>query len=146
MRGYWDLVEPYWETINIYDGPSVFNATFAEAPLAAGLLCAAHWCDSEVCNGGFRQFFENSTGVLAPEALRGFEAIGQEKIAGLVRQAIELLGPWYPRDRTERTQKLVPSVLARLSELDDEYYALRAVDAGGFEAAADKYAEATQNS
>ncbi|WP_369973953.1 DUF4375 domain-containing protein [Polaromonas sp. SP1] len=30
-------------------------------------LFAVHWCQSEICNGGFMQFFANSTGVLAPE-------------------------------------------------------------------------------
>jgi hypothetical protein len=71
MNSYWDLVEPVWDEINIYDGPDVFLETFQKVPLKIGYLYAVHFCQSEVCNGGFGQFFFNSTGVLAPEAVRG---------------------------------------------------------------------------
>jgi hypothetical protein len=42
--GYWSIVEPVWDAINIYDGPEVFAQTFASAPRASGLLFAAHFC------------------------------------------------------------------------------------------------------
>jgi hypothetical protein len=74
---YWSLIEPVWDEIEIYSGPEEFSRTFAGVPRSAGLLFAAHFCQSEVCNGGFNQFFSNSTGVLAPEAIEGFKAIGQ---------------------------------------------------------------------
>jgi hypothetical protein len=64
--GYWDVVEPYWNQIDIQD-PDIFQHTFQSAPKISGLMFAAHFCQSEVCNGGFHQFFWNSTGVLAPE-------------------------------------------------------------------------------
>jgi anti-anti-sigma factor len=43
MLGYWSIVEPVWDAINIYDGPEVFAQTFASAPRASGLLFAAHF-------------------------------------------------------------------------------------------------------
>lgn len=87
-EGYWRLVGPSWEEINIYDGPDVFLDSYSKAPVEAALLYAAHFCQSEVCNGGFKQFFFNPTGVLAPEAVLGFRAIGQEKVAELVENAM----------------------------------------------------------
>src|SRR5687767_13179443 len=61
---YWSLVEPVWETISIYHTPDIFLTQFNSASLASRTLFAAHWCQSEVRNGGFHQFFGNSTGVL----------------------------------------------------------------------------------
>jgi hypothetical protein len=79
-EAYWAIIEPIWQTIDISDGADVFLDTFFKAPQDAALLYAAHFCQSEVCNGGFFQFFFNSTGILAPEAVNGFRAIGQYKI------------------------------------------------------------------
>src|SRR5215468_5622343 len=79
--GYWSIVEPVWNAINIGDGPEIFAQTFASVPRVSGLIFAAHFCQSEICNGGFRQFFWNSTGVLAPEAVVGFRDIGQAQVA-----------------------------------------------------------------
>jgi len=140
MPAYWALVEPYWEAINIYDGPELFRASYNRAPLAVGLLFAAHWCEHEVCNGGFKQFFVNATGVLAPEALKAYRAIGQLRVAKIVEEAMLLLGPTYPRDRSIRRTRLTAEVFARLDELDDSYYAIRDIDGGGFDVAANAYA------
>src|SRR5262245_43021588 len=49
--GYWDTVDPVWDKISI-DGVEEFLETYAQAPLHAALLFAAHFCQSEVCNGG----------------------------------------------------------------------------------------------
>src|SRR5215204_4513255 len=75
---YWALVEPEWMRLNLSwdDGPQEFIRQFQVTPIKASHLYAAHWCQSEVCNGGFHQFFYNTTGILAPESLNGFEAIG----------------------------------------------------------------------
>jgi hypothetical protein len=89
---YWDAVEPIWDVINIYGGPDVFLATFAKVPRPVGICYAAHFCLSEVHNGGWLQFFLNSTGVLAPEAVEGFEAIGMPKLAATAREAMSLAG------------------------------------------------------
>src|SRR5580704_9011076 len=96
---YWSMVEPVWDDIEIYQGPEEFVRTFAKVPRPAGLLFAAHFCESEVCNGGFDQFFSNSTGVLAPEAIEGFKAIGQNLVAVIIQEACCLFGEPFPRER-----------------------------------------------
>ncbi|WP_164468170.1 DMP19 family protein [Caulobacter vibrioides] len=49
----------------------MFLAGFSAVPTPSKHLLATHWLQSEVHNGGFSQFFSNSTGVLAPEAVAG---------------------------------------------------------------------------
>ena len=102
----WRLIEPHWEAVSIYEGPIVFLDGFARLSKAARHLFAVWWCDSEVCNGGFHQFFSNSTGVLAPEALEGFRAIGLIECAELVELALRKFGEPYPRDREARQAAL----------------------------------------
>jgi hypothetical protein len=67
-EAYWALVEPYWDGVDIYEGPGRFLDDFKAVPARSAHLLAAHWCQSEVINGGFDQFFYNSTGVLAPDS------------------------------------------------------------------------------
>jgi len=148
---YWNAIDPIWDTIDI-DGAESFQSTFNRVPAELGLLYAAHFCQSEVCNGGFTQFFRNSTGVLAPEAVQGFLAIGQPKVANVVERAISMLGSPYLRDRAERwaaLDKLDPPSssgaqryrnIELFQPLEDEFYSLLRTEADGFENAADRYA------
>ncbi len=145
MSNYWSVVEPFWEAINIYEGPEVFSKTFDSVPRESGLLLAAHLCQSEVCNGGFRQLFANSTGILAPEAAEGFRKIGQPKIAMLIQSAMDLLGSPYSRDREERQVRLKQVAKGSLDLLDEEFFVLIESENGGFQTAADCYAEREQN-
>lgn len=43
--------------------------------------------DGQVCNGGFSQFFFNSYGELAEEALQGFQMFGMTECAEIFREA-----------------------------------------------------------
>lgn len=136
MGDCWSIVEAAWETIDIYHGPEVFRHSFESAPRASGLMFAAHFCQSEICNGGFSQFFWNSTGILAPEAVEGFREIGQVEIAALVESAMNLVGTPYPRDRQERQERLSQVPEGALDALDQKFFHLIESEAGGFEAAA----------
>ncbi len=147
---YWDLVDPIWETVSIYDGPDVFLQQYADSPEASRTLFAAHWCQSEICNGGFDQFFSNSTGVLAPEAVEAFRKIGMPQIAALVDQAMSTLGPKYPRDRDEREDAIEAAWDAfgdnesgPFGKLDELFFKLIKTENGGFREAADTYATST---
>jgi hypothetical protein len=145
--GYWELVEPVWKTISIYDGPAVYLDGMRAVPDHIGLLFAAHWAYYEMGNGGLSQFFCNSTGVVAPEAVRGFRAIGQSVTADLLKRAMRQFGRVYPRDREER-QALMNTgddpnryVADRsFDALDAQMWPLIDEEAGGFEAAADHFA------
>jgi hypothetical protein len=126
--------------MDIYDGPEVFARTFASAPRASGLLFAAHFCQSEICNGGFQQFFGNSTGVLAPGAVEGFREIGQTQISAVVEKAMSLFGSVYPRDRNERQTLLTEVSRSSFDAFDEMFYSLIDSEVGGFKPTADRYA------
>ena len=143
---YWSLVETVWDDIEIYKGPEEFARTLTRVSRPAGFLFAAHFCQSEVCNGGFGQFFSNSTGVLAPEAVEGFKAIGQAFVAEIIQEACCLFGEPYPRERSLREDKLGAIDSELLDSLDQKFYAIIDSEAGGFKTAADTYAARVRKS
>lgn len=144
---YWRVVDPVWRSISIYDGPDVFLDQFRAVPIGVGHLFAAHWCQSEVCNGGFRQFFSNRTGVLAPEAVIGFRAIGLEDWATVLNEAMQFFGEPYPRDRGLRSAKLAEVPIGDRGEgnpfrpFDDRFYSSLRDEPKRFDKAADEYAQ-----
>lgn len=107
ISSYWELLEPYFETINNYDGPDQFMSSIADVPRLVVLLYAAHMSSSEIHNGGFLQLFWNSTGVIAPDAIEAFHAMGMPILAALVAEASLLLGAHYPIDRDDRWDALL---------------------------------------
>jgi hypothetical protein len=139
IQGYWRLVDPVWKQIDIYSGADVFLRTYTAVEKQAGLMFAAHFAQSEICNGGFDQLFWNSTGVLAPEAAEGFQTIGMIETAETARAAIRMLGEDYPRERGERQDVLASVNQQALNELDKKFFVLIKADNGGFTQSADKF-------
>jgi hypothetical protein len=127
-----EALAPIWKAVDIYSGPEEFLATFRIVHEPQGLLLAARWCETEVKNGGFHQFFRNSTGVLAPESVRGFELLGMKGATALVAKAVAKFGPRYPRDDERRASMLTRLEKAGSSReewdpfhgLDDAFYEL----------------------
>ena len=141
---YWRALQPYADAVSIYDGPAVFQRQFARLPEPVGVLFAAQWLDTEVRNGGFEQFFYNSTGILAPEAYSAFRTLKLEDAAALIQSAMSVFGAGYPRDRSVRCQ-LLEGLLARTAGQDHPFEALETryyelVPLTRFETAADSYA------
>ena len=95
------------EQLNIYGEPEEYLEQLKNVAEPHAMLYAANWCQIEVCNGGFYQFFHNSTGILAPEAVGGFKLIGVPRAANVVMMAMRMLGRAYPRARRRRMAKLV---------------------------------------
>lgn len=60
--------------------------------LSPGLraIYTTHALESEVLGGGFNQYFWNSNGALADEALAGLRRIGASKHAAILEEAIQL--------------------------------------------------------
>jgi len=84
--------------------------------------------DAEVNAGGFHQYFFNSSGQYAGDALAGYELLGAEDYAAIMRSAIatyeidrDRLAP-VETDDPERFAEL--PVHAALEEVDQRYYAL----------------------
>src|SRR6218665_1001029 len=147
---YWNLVKPVWDKISIYDGGDRFVAEYEAAPEVSRVLFAAHWCQSEICNDGFHQFYGNSTGVLAPEAVDAFLKLGMPKTAGLIASSISWFDSPFPRDRLRRQGLLDAHAEANAEApdpfdgLDDPFFKALESESGGFELAANGFAEAWQ--
>ncbi len=126
--------------------PRYSYSSFAVRP-EAGLLFAAQWCQSEVRNGGLHQFFSNSTGVLAPEALAGFSAIGLAEWAIILEEAMAYFGNSYPREQADRLRLLTGRPGSRREQwdpfctLDERFYAWLHGEEDRWQRAADAYAE-----
>jgi hypothetical protein len=149
---YSQVIAPWWERVDVSCDADPFLRTFACVPEPAGHLLAIQWCESEVCNGGFHQFFMNSTGVLALEAARGMRAIGMPAMAEIVEQAMAVFGAAYPREQAQRRRVLEGNPPKDLDEskrdewdpfvaLDDAFYAAMRHDT--LYDAADAYAART---
>ena len=116
-RRYWELVEPLFDAVDIDSTEGFFASVKGLNPSVVNLF-EAHFCLSEVHNGGFLQFFWNSTGILAPEAVEGFRAIGMPRLATVASEASALLGSPYPRDRNERGNALLAASGRSKEELE----------------------------
>ncbi len=133
--------------MTIYDGSDPFLREYARFPEVARNLLCAHWCQSEVCNGGLHQFFFNPTGVLAPEAAVGYETIRLPRLGSVVRHAMMFFNRPYPREQEERQQVLKtyrqthPDLWDPFEKLNDEFFDQLENEGGGWERAADEYAK-----
>ena len=85
--------------------------------------------DAEVNNGGFNQYFFNSSGQYAGDALTGYEVIGAEEYIAVMRSAIATfeierprLEPFYTAHTLEAFSESYRHTT--LGEVDQRYYAL----------------------
>lgn len=103
----WKVIAPLWDALSASANPKKEQETLAQATEGQRLLIGLDWCQKEVRNGGFEQFFLNSTGVLWLEALEGFRRIGAEPYAALLEQALGIFPDGEaPLARTARTKLL----------------------------------------
>ena len=65
----WELIEPFWYMVSIYDSLEVYHREAEPLSDAQRKLLALFWYDAEVCNGGHSQFFFNSTGIVWKDAI-----------------------------------------------------------------------------
>jgi len=166
LGSYWEVLEPHFETINIYENAVTFAASIADIPRHIVLLYAAHMCQSEVHNGGFLQLFLNSTGIIVPDAIGAYKTIGMPILASLLEQAVQPLGLPYPIERDDRWDALLHASGLNEAELeaifktadnfytgfvkatnnllfddlDRQFWEAAKTESGGFETAATRYA------
>jgi len=79
--------------------------------------------EQEVNNGGFSQFFYNSSGDYSNELVDAFTKIGALKTAEICKKAVTVFNGKVPADRDERAE-LLDSLNCDdiLSECDDAFY------------------------
>src|SRR6266566_9875702 len=111
-------------------------AIVAGLPKAVSAIYVTTLLDNEVLNGGFHQFFWNSSGEFALMALEGLERLGAPKHAAVLQSAIatfETERAVFDRYRALDTSEAFSESVRRssLGALDEQYYDL------GFDALTD---------
>jgi hypothetical protein len=101
-RAYPAIYAPFYDRFNFYEGREVWLNSIAGIPEKAVHLFSLHWLHLEVYNGGFWQYFFNSTSTSAPEACAGFRAIGMGDVATVVKDAMSKVGTPFPFDKSAR--------------------------------------------
>ncbi len=98
-----------------------------QTPKSAQFFWAMRLLESEVNNGGFEQYFWNSSCTLADVALEAYQAIGAHKYVVFLKRALELAGSGSWRERRGRSgsdwkayKKACPR---EMDALDNEFYA-----------------------
>jgi hypothetical protein len=88
------------------------------------MVYATHWVETEVNNGGFNQYFFNSTGRLADIALVGFSELGAAEHERLMREALAVYERVRPRLEAARktgTMEVFTETYGDLSKLRIRY-------------------------
>jgi hypothetical protein len=167
VGSYTDLIDPLWGEIVTHEGERPYLDSIARFPKPLVLLFAIRLAESEINNGGFSQFFYNSSGIVAPEATEGFEAIGMPKTAALLEEALLLFETPFPRDDAPRRAALEMIAESFLEEaggplypsqypspgfeavvrdlvyrtLSEKFFAISQIENGGIEKAATRFAD-----
>lgn len=122
-----------------------YDSSRSDVPRDIQLLAATSYGRADIVNGGFHQFFTNSTGVFAPEMVEWFDRAELHEAAAILSEAIAVFGDAYPRSQAARQE-----VLGRLTgesraewdpfcSLDDRFYATIPLDTEVFDTAADRW-------
>lgn len=82
--------------------------------------------EAEVNNGGFYQYFWNSSGELVPYVVEALTAIGAAAAVAIVKRAIEVVGlhiSWDDEPTRRRSlDGLAPEAVEHLEELDQTFF------------------------
>ena len=101
-------------------GDEIEKLTYAER-----VFFVSTQLEGEVNNGGFSQFFYNSSGNYSNEVANSLREIGANKTAEIYDRVLHALGCSIPENRNEREKildALPDSVWGMLNECDNEFY------------------------
>lgn len=121
-----DPLDGIWDTMPVSDDPEEHLLWLKNLTKVQQVLYPTHYLCAEVYNGGFHQYFTNTTGVDAPEAVAGFNELGLSDISAIVKEAIAFFDDPYPRKRALR-EVVLDSVESPFSALDDKFYSCIAI-------------------
>lgn len=119
----WTIIHPVWWRANIYEGPDEYERSLKQFSNEQRLIFALLWYMSEVKNGGHRQFYSNSTGIVWKDACRAFRAIDIKQGAEIILESANRLGGNPSLDRDQRCAQL-DELAPDFSDLDDRFYKL----------------------
>ncbi|MBS1724293.1 MAG: DMP19 family protein [Armatimonadetes bacterium] len=100
---------------------------FAKLPQGMRAVYTSMLLENEVNNGGFFQFFWNSSGIYAQEAVAGLQLLGAKKTEGLLKSAILTFKKDFPNGLDPSKRGDIPEYKlqensSHLSRFDDAFY------------------------
>ena len=99
---------------------------FQHLSSAERTVCLVFALEAEVQNGGFAQFFANSSGEFARETSAALAAVGASATDALLRQALEPFGPEGPSRSSDLRNGQLKAIGPKADELwgrlDEEFY------------------------
>ena len=118
------------------DHPRPLAEATAGATLGQTITYCVQYTHSDICNGGFAQYFFNSTGNYVHLTINGLEAIGELRRAQILTRAMSRFPNGHaPTDRAERIE-LIEAIdyeedwKAWAAPIEDEYYGLDGTELG----------------
>lgn len=119
---YWDFIQEAYSKVDIYNGADAFLSGYTKQPVWIGDSLSVHWFLSEMSNGGILQFFDNPTGVLAPEAVIGFRHMELPQLGELLENAMKVLGNIYPREQNVRNEISLKLPTTTFKDIEGQFY------------------------
>lgn len=98
----WEIIEPVYDTVNIYDSYEEYLESAKAFTLEQRYLLSIIWYFIEVNNGGHYQFFDNSTGIVWEDVISGFKLFEMNEHANNFAKVIDYLGGRIPFSREKR--------------------------------------------
>jgi Domain of unknown function (DUF4375) len=121
----WGVLEPMWYAL---ETPYEPDPRLEQATPGQRAAYALVWTESEVSNGGFEQYFWNSTGMLHDDAIAGARLIDARDVERVLRDAAALFpdgrAPESRVARQEALDDLSPENKEQLGRLDDRFFSL----------------------
>ncbi|MBO0322925.1 DMP19 family protein [Muricauda sp. CAU 1633] len=120
----------YYYTHKIRKAHNYSNASFRNMPKPLQVVWLINELETEVNNGGFSQFFFNSSGRYTEETLEALEAIGAKHNYQLLLNAVQTVTKSNERIKTGEINKLIESsdlynhekLEEKMYELDEKFY------------------------
>lgn len=98
--------------------PEAYNKRVLALPIALRTIYTIGTLEQEVLNGGFHQYFYNSSGQLAVETVEDLERIGAVRHADVLRKAIEQLGAESEMQQRIREHRSLESFMDSYKETE----------------------------
>lgn len=117
------------ELIALSENPAArfWIVDFSKLTSAEQVFVCVWELEAEVNNGGFEQYFHNSSGDNAQKVVGALQSIGANLTAKIVKQAIDMFGPSGPSavqaERQAKIEKLSEEQKEVWNKLDKEFFA-----------------------
>jgi len=118
-----DILLPVYQSVDIYGSVKKYEKDLEKFTQEQRYIFAINWYKSEVNNGGHKQFYSNSTGIVYRDALEGLRIIGADKHRSILEESMEKMGSGLSQDREARITYLSTKNVD-FSDQDDEFYEL----------------------